>query len=284
MKQLAQSIIRWGSYPLVFGGCALAIVYALYSKVPYWPVVPAISLAGVLAVAVLERLRPFRAAWLADHGDTATDIAHTIINLAIIQLTAVWIAKLGDLFPRDWQLFPVFWPLWLQLLTVAAVLDIGLYAVHRASHTVPWLWRLHAPHHSAERLYWLNGERRHPLHAALMAAPGLTVLFVLGTPSELVAAWLAILVVHLAFQHSNLDYSLARLRHVIGVAETHRWHHKRDFEDAQVNFGEFFMIWDKLLGTFFDSRAKLGNAEVGLRDLKYPRRYWPQLIEPFKRR
>lgn len=56
-----------------------------------------------------------------------------------------------------------------------------------------------------------------------------------------------------------------------------------DFEEAQVNFGEFFVIWDKLLGTFFDSRIELCDAEVGLRDLEYPRRYWPQL-EPFKKR
>ncbi|WP_422822321.1 sterol desaturase family protein [Vreelandella nanhaiensis] len=34
--------------------------------------------------------------------------------------------------------------------------------MHRASHRIGWLWRLHAPHHSAERLYWLNGKRRHP--------------------------------------------------------------------------------------------------------------------------
>ncbi|CAD0264297.1 hypothetical protein DENIT_20187 [Pseudomonas veronii] len=31
-----------------------------------------------------------------------------------------------------------------------------------------WLWRFHMVHHSAERLYWMNGERGHPLHAALM--------------------------------------------------------------------------------------------------------------------
>jgi sterol desaturase/sphingolipid hydroxylase (fatty acid hydroxylase superfamily) len=156
------------AYPLVFGGSTLAIVYKLYAGMSYWPVVPAISLAGVLAVAVLERGRPFRAAWLTDHGDTNTDIAHTVVNLAVIQLTAVWIARLGDFVPPQWRLFPVQWPLWSQLLLVAAVFDLGLYAVHRLSHAVSWLWRLHAPHHSAERLYWLNGERRHPLHAALM--------------------------------------------------------------------------------------------------------------------
>ncbi|EOY6419643.1 sterol desaturase family protein, partial [Pseudomonas aeruginosa] len=70
--------------------------------------------------------------------------------------------------------------------------------------------------------------------------------------------------VHLAFQHSNLDYSLGWLRRVIGVAETHRWHHKRDFEDAQVNFGEFLLVWDQLLGTFYDSASKpsRGHAEI----------------------
>ncbi|WP_454909525.1 hypothetical protein [Variovorax gossypii] len=135
MKQLVQSILRWGSYPLVFGGSTLAIVYTLYAGMPYWPMVPAISLAGVLAVAVLERFQPFRAAWLVDHGDTNTDIAHTLVNLAVIQLTAVWIARLGDFVPSEWRLFPVQWPLWTQLLLVAAVFDLGLYAVHRNSPT-----------------------------------------------------------------------------------------------------------------------------------------------------
>ena len=30
-------------------------------------------------------------------------------------------------------------------------------------HEVPWLWRFHATHHSAPRLYWLNAGRFHPL-------------------------------------------------------------------------------------------------------------------------
>lgn len=42
----------------------------------------------------------------------------------------------------------------------------------------------------------------------IRAGPGLLVLFARGTPSALVATWFGILMVHLAFQHSNLDYSL----------------------------------------------------------------------------
>ncbi|MDU9399389.1 MULTISPECIES: sterol desaturase family protein [Pseudomonadaceae] len=81
---------------------------------------------------------------------------------------------------------------------------------------------------------------------------------------------------------ANLDYSLGWLRRVIGVAETHRWHHKRDFEDAQVNFGEFLLVWDQLLGTYYDSVSKPGSAEVGLHDRNYPTGYVGQLVEPFR--
>ena len=109
-------------------------------------------------------------------------------------------ARLGDAIPRAYRLFAVEIPLWLQLLFVATGSDLSLYGMHRASHRIGWLWRLHAPHHSAERLYWLNGERRHPLHAALMAGPGLISLLLLGAPSAVVATWLGILTVHLAFQ------------------------------------------------------------------------------------
>jgi sterol desaturase/sphingolipid hydroxylase (fatty acid hydroxylase superfamily) len=205
-----------------------------------------------------------------------------VVNLSVIQFTATVLARLGDWVPAEIRVFPTELPLWAQLVIVAAVLDLSLYAMHRISHHVPWLWRLHEPHHSAERLYWMNGERRHPLHAAIMAGPGLLVLFALGTPSALVATWFGILTVHLAFQHSNLDYSLGWLRRIIGVAETHRWHHKRDFEDAQVNFGEFLLVWDLLLGTFNDSASKPGSAEVGLRDRDYPTGYVGQLVEPFR--
>jgi len=275
--------LRWLSYPLVFGGSAAFMVWALYAGVPYWPSTPLVAAVGLLAVAGLERIQPFREGWLEDHQDTLTDLVHMLVNLSVIQFTAEILARLGDAVPVTVRLFPVESPLWVQLLLVAVVLDLSLYAMHRISHHVPWLWRFHMIHHSAERLYWMNGERRHPLHAMLMAGPGLVLLFASGAPSAVVATWFGILTVHLGFQHSNLDYRLGWLRHVIGVAEIHRWHHKRDFEDAQVNFGEFLMVWDRLFGTFYDSTGKQGDANVGLRERDYPKGYLGQLTEPFGR-
>ncbi|WP_028628363.1 MULTISPECIES: sterol desaturase family protein [Pseudomonas] len=284
MGNYSRFMIRWFSYPAIFGGTAAGMLWLLYEGVPYWPVTPIMAAGAILVIAMLERLQPFRESWLEDHEDTLTDLLHMIVNLSVIQFTATVLARLGDLVPDAARVFPTDLPLWCQVLIVAAVLDLSFYAMHRLSHHVAWLWRLHAPHHSAERLYWMNGERRHPLHAAIMAGPGLLVLFALGTPSAPVATWFGILTVQLAFQHSNLDYSLGWLRKVIGVAETHRWHHKREFEDVQVNFGEFLLVWDHLLGTFYDSAGKLGDAQVGLLERGYPTSYGAQLVAPFRRK
>ncbi|QXZ14682.1 sterol desaturase family protein [Pseudomonas sp. AO-1] len=281
MSSISRFAIRRLSYPLVFGGCAAFMVWALYAGMPYWPTSPLVAAVGLLAIAALEHLQPFRQAWLEDHQDTQTDLLHLLVNLSVIQFTAEIVAKLGDAVPASMRLFPTESPLWLQLLLVVVVLDLSLYSMHRISHQVPWLWRFHMVHHSAERLYWMNGERRHPLHAAFMAGPGLVVLLASGAPAAVVATWFGILSVHLAFQHSNLDYRVGWLRHVFGVAEIHRWHHKRDFEDAQVNFGEFLMVWDRLFGTFYDSAGKLGEAEVGLHERGFPQGYLEQLVVPF---
>ncbi|MDH1682587.1 hypothetical protein N5E30_13485 [Pseudomonas chengduensis] len=88
--------IRWLSYPLVFGGCASFMIWALYAGIPYWPTTPIVAAAGLLLIAGLERIQPFRRAWLEDHQDTLTDLLHMLVNLSVIQFTAEFLAKLGD--------------------------------------------------------------------------------------------------------------------------------------------------------------------------------------------
>ncbi len=62
---------------------------------------------------------------------------------------------------------------------------------------------------------------------------------------------------HTGFQHANLDYTVGALRRWLGTAEVHRFHHKRDYSEAEVNFGEVFMIWDRLFGTYRERPAPL---------------------------
>jgi sterol desaturase/sphingolipid hydroxylase (fatty acid hydroxylase superfamily) len=276
-----QSLIRHASYPAVMlpaAGIAVAVASGLW---PAWPVLLLMAALGIAAVALLERQQPYEPAWQHDHGDLRADILHGIANFGLLAATAVALHALRDLAALG-SVWPHAWPGWAQLLLAGVIIDLGLYAMHRFSHRVAWAWRLHAIHHSAERLYWLNGERRHPLSAVLMAGPGLVTVVVLGAPPHVISAWLALLSVQLAFQHANLDYRIGPLRRWLGVAEVHRWHHKREYEDAQVNFGEFFMLWDRLFGTFLDRPEPLAADAVGLREEAMPNSYLAQLAWPFQ--
>lgn len=277
-----RAIVRYGSYPLVMGAVLAVALAVLDGALSPFPALVVAAGAGVLAVALLERLQPHEPVWLADHGDGQADSLHALANFGLLAGTAYGLHELRAVTPVG-VAWPVDWPAWAQCLLAGTILDLGLYAMHRVSHLRSWAWRLHAIHHSSERLYWLNGERRHPLSALIIAAPGLIVVVTLGAPALVVSAWLAVLAVHLAFQHANLDYSLGPLRRWIGAAEVHRWHHKREYEDAQVNFGEFWMFWDRLFGTFLDSPARLGAGDVGLREDLVPGSYLEQLRWPFRK-
>ena len=283
MRSLFQTLIRSLSYPSIAGGAAVLLVYLASIGAAYWPLFPLVVAAGITLVALLERVAPYEPDWNRDHdGDTRADALHLFVSYVLIQSSVAIAFGLRTWVPDTWVLWPQSAPMWAQILLAGLILDVGLYTMHRASHANGLLWRLHAIHHSPERLYWLNGGRRHPLSALVLAGPGLTVLFVLGATPIAVGAWLSFMSVHLAFQHANLDYRLGPLRHLLGVAEMHRFHHKRDFEDAQVNFGEVLLIWDRLFGTFHDAPRSPGRGEVGLHDHTIPSRYWDQLGWPLR--
>jgi sterol desaturase/sphingolipid hydroxylase (fatty acid hydroxylase superfamily) len=275
-------MIRFGAYPLVAGGALVLLIWMAVNAISYWPLFPLVTLGGVLLVATLERIQPFLPEWNRDHdGDTQVDVVHLLVSYALIQSAVFTGFGLRLWLPEEWGLWPDQLPMATQVLLAGLIFDLGLYLMHRASHLSGFLWRLHAIHHSPERLYWLNGGRRHPLSALVLAMPGLMVLLVLGATPIAVGAWMSFMSIHLAFQHANLDYRLGPFRYLFAVAEMHRWHHKRDFEDAQVNFGEVFLVWDFIFRTFHDASRAPGYGELGLRDARMPPSYWRQLRWPF---
>lgn len=180
-------------------------------------------------------------------------------------------------------MFRRLFPFLLQTLLAGLVVDLGLYTMHRLSHTVFWLWRLHAVHHGAERLYALNGERRHPLHFLLEGTPGLLAAGLLGAPPEAMACFLAVFHIHLFLQHGNLAYRAGWLRYLFAVAENHRWHHRKAHMESQVNFRGFFALWDHLFGTAFHQTGTVAADGVGIEEAPdFPTTYLSQLTYHFE--
>jgi len=143
--------------------------------------------------------------------------------------------------------------------------DASRFVVHLAMHKLPWLWRFHAVHHSAETLTPLSLYRVHPVESFLMQLRGvvvtgaLTALFftLFGKSAQQVT----LLGVNALTFSCSLALSNLRHSHVFvgwGVVERllispaqHQLHHSKDHVD--VNFGTWLSVWDQLFGSFVSS-------------------------------
>ncbi len=223
----------------------------------------------------LRRQKTFRRGWL-------TDVTHVVVNGTVSTVMAVVLAIAIAL--------PLIWlrPLDLEgqlpgaasiTLAIAIVL-LGSYWGHRLSHTVPFLWRFHAVHHSIEEMDWLAAGRLHPFDSAMTQVFFLVPLVVLGYDGG-VFAGAAVFVTALAiFQHANVRLRFPVLRWVINTPQWHHWHHSAHAEALNKNFG--LPAIDRIFGTAYLPKGVYAT-EFGITDPVPEASYSRQMAYPFSR-
>lgn len=276
-----QTLLRYGTFPLFFIGFNGAGLWLIATQAPdaarY-----ALLLLAVLTMLAIERRIPWQAAWNRNPGDARADVLHALVNTALTYAGIAALPLLTVLLPWP-SLWPQHWPFLAQVIVAVLLLDFGISAMHRLSHRSEVLWRFHAVHHAAERLYGFNGWMKHPLHQILETAAGITPLLLLGVTQPVAAAVAFCVAVQLLLQHANADYRIGPLKPVFATAEAHRFHHLRG-PAGDVNFGLFTTLWDQLAGTFryqADAAPRAPDA-VGLLPPMPARGYLAQLAAPFK--
>ncbi len=273
----------------VVGGTAVAAGWMGRGAAPAAVVFP-ITAAGILWVLAFERILPYRREWNRPQGDLGPDALYLLTHLGVGRLVTPFAATLG-VAAGVWVaartgtgLWPAAWPVWTQVVLAVVVRELFDYWAHRAMHRFDWLWRLHATHHSARRLYWLNGAKAHPAEIVLRFGL-ITVmpLALLGVGPQVLA--LATVASSLAdsFQHANIDLRLGPLSWVYSVGDLHRWHHSRDREEADSNYGNAYIFWDAVFGTRYLPADREPPAAVGIDGLDaFPRGFWAQWISPLR--
>jgi len=272
-------------FPVVLGGALAAGARSLEAGGGTTPAL----IGAALAVFAAERLWPHRADWQRSHGDVLVDLAH-VVSVAATSLGVAWLvasllapaaAALAPLGTA--QLWPASWPA-LALLPLALLAGEAVqYWTHRLGHEWEPLWRLHATHHSAPRLYFLNAARFHPLDVAIDTSAGLAPLVLLGCPPPVLALFALFTGVFGYLQHCNVRVVLGPLNYVFSMAELHRWHHAKDVHEANTNYGSNLIVWDLVFGTFFWPKHRSPPEAIGLADLsKFPQSYWGQLASPLR--
>lgn len=221
-----------------------------------------------------ERRPLLRAAW-------KTDLAHHFLSHALEQLALVLaigtlLTFLEPLSSERVAASVSAQPGWLQLVEALGIVELTGYGMHRAFHSVSWLWPIHAVHHSSPSLDWLAGFRAHPLDQALTRAAQFIPLFLLGFSPLIFGGVTLALGLWAIFLHSNTRLQVRWLEGLVATPHFHQWHHARG---AHGNYAGLFPIVDRWCGTLV--RARDWPVTFGC-DAEVPSRWHQQVLFPFR--
>src|SRR5262249_20777393 len=161
---------------------------------------------------------------------------------------------------------------------IILVADVTQYWVHRAFHRVPWLWRLHAIHHSSESMDWLAGSRLHLVDIVVTRGLSFVPLYVLGFAPTAVYAYLVFVSFLAVFTRANVRFDLGPLGCLVATPRFHHWHHAAHPVDK--NFAVHLPWIDRLFGTAYLPDGRWPDA-YGIDGRPVPEGYWRQLVWPF---
>ncbi len=173
-------------------------------------------------------------------------------------------------------------PFVVQFIAIMFLTDLVQYWVHRAFHRVPWLWKFHAVHHSAESMDWMAGARMHFLEIFVLR--GLTVIpmYVLGFSEVAMHSYILLVYLYSTFVHANLGWRLSLMERVLVTPRFHHWHHGLEAEAVDVNFAVHFPLFDRLFGTYFLPPGRWPSG-YGIQGGPVPKGYLNQFKYPFVR-
>ena len=171
-----------------------------------------------------------------------TNVTKDVLGLAVALISYDWLVSKVALthIPTTW----------LTYLIVFIVLDFAGYTVHALDHKINFFWNSHIIHHSSEDFN---------LACALRQSVSVFVrLFViLFLPAALLGINPTVIAVvaplHLFAQfwyHTQHIGKMGFLEKIIVTPSHHRVHHALNKEYIDKNYGQIFIFWDKIFGTF----------------------------------
>lgn len=216
-----------------------------------------------------------------------TDLTYFFVSHLLVQVTLfLTLAPAHLLFA--WAAWPrlqeavAAQPVALQVAEAMLLADLAQYGVHRLFHTVPWLWRFHAVHHSSRAMDWLAGSRLHLVDVVVTRGLSFVPLYVMGFSEPAIVAYVVVVSAQAVLIHANVRWRFGWLRWVLATPEFHHWHHAADREALDRNFAVHLPVIDWLFGT-----AHLPDhwpRTYGIEGDPVPEGWLAQLVFPFRRR
>ena len=232
-------------------------------------------------------------------SDGIVEIVGTLVLTFITQplVMAMGFAVAAFLAPNASDMLKA-WSIWAVIGLFLIFDDMTQYWWHRISHSVPWLYNLHRPHHNAEYLSIRVVYRNNIFYYLLM--PGLWfsgALIYLGG-GWVYAGYIIVKMTVIYGAHSDVRwdaplYKIKALSPIMWIVErtistpaTHSAHHGKHKSDGithyKGNFGNLLFFWDVLFGTAKITRQY--PREMGIENLPNTsvgeQLFWPFIHAP----
>lgn len=171
-------------------------------------------------------------------------IAERLINLFVsvsFYQVYYWVYNNYALFD-----IPNNWMIWIALILAT---DFVWYWYHRLGHEVNLFWAAHIVHHQSEE-FNLTASARITTIQALIRTVFWSILPLIGFHPTMVITMLLVHGAYSFFTHTQVLKRVKWLEYVFITPSLHGVHHASDEKYLDKNYGDMFVFWDKIFGTF----------------------------------
>lgn len=209
-------------------------------------------------------------------------VGYTLINFGLAFIVVACVQWIGE---NQIGLFnQIQIPYFSKVIIGVFCIDFVSYWFHRGYHTFSILWRFHRVHHSDIMMNSTTFLRFHPFDWFLDNSSSLVACFIFGLDLNILT-FNFILYLPLFLAHHGtfvfpawFDNTLGK---IIVSPNFHKVHHHQNQEFTDSNYGNIFIFWDKLFGTYKTlpvNEIKYGLAEF---DTDERQSFWFLLKSPF---
>jgi sterol desaturase/sphingolipid hydroxylase (fatty acid hydroxylase superfamily) len=149
--------------------------------------------------------------------------------------------------------------------------DFAYYWKHRWGHEVALFWGSHVAHHQSENYNLSTALRQSSIdfYSFLFYVP----FFLLGYPAEVLFTSVSLNLIYQFWVHTEHVPKLGIFEWFFVSPSNHRVHHGRNSIYVDKNYGGFFILWDRLFGSFQEEL----DSEPVVYGLRKPLNSWNPL-------
>ena len=176
-------------------------------------------------------------------------------------------------------------PTWAIWAMTFALIDFVFYIYHRMSHRVRFLWAIHMSHHSSEEMNFAVSFRQ-AWFGPVSKIPFFIVLPLLGLDPTIIAVAGVVSTLWGIVGHTQIFGKLGPLELIFNTPSHHRVHHGSNAQYIDKNYGNLFIIWDRIFGTFEEEKEPVTYGLVSnvntFNPIKITFMAWSSIIKDIK--